>query len=196
MSTRIADGTGKTAFARVDASNHLHTRGVVRSEVNLAAQEGRAFQCGTTTVALTSANDSAIYYFKNNEEVDIIIDEIAINSSAHATSGTDDYLIFSFTADPTSISATNAAACADVRIGDTTVPDVTHYTGAEAATFTGGTSIPLAASLEVNRFHTLKSQVALPKGKAIGISVEPPTGTTGLNVTVALRVYLAPTDDL
>lgn len=193
MDNRIADGTGRTHYARVDSSNNLHTRGINRTELDEASLDGRAFQCTTSEVTLTSANPSAMYFIQNGEDVDLIFSGIVINS-AGATGNSVDYLQFTYVINPSDISAQNPAACGEVRVGDTGVPTITQYTGAEGATFTGGNAVPLKTSLEVNRFHELAAQAIVPKGKGIGIMITPPAGNTNLDVAVGVRFYLAPTD--
>ncbi len=194
MGNRIANGAGKTRFARVDESLRLHTRGVVQTELDLAVMEERAFQCTTAEVSLTSANESAVFFFQNDETKDIIVDSFQV-VGFDLTGNTKDYFKFTRHVQATAISATNTLRTGSSTVGGTGTLSATAWEGAEAATLTGGVSLP-PSILEINRSHVIDNVLArLPPGATISIKLTPPTGSSAMTAVVAMRLWVVPTDD-
>ncbi len=82
MGIEITDGTGKGNSAGVDNTNRILTRGVIEDIFQNAAEEGEAFFIGTPLITLTSANESAICYIKNNEVDQLILGEFFLIAEA------------------------------------------------------------------------------------------------------------------
>ena len=68
MGFQIQDGTGSSKKVKVSISNKLFTESVIRSEREEEALLGEAYIVGTGFVTLTSATQSSVLYFKNNED--------------------------------------------------------------------------------------------------------------------------------
>ncbi len=194
MDVTNINGVGTHNPQRVDASFRAHTRSVVSTELEQQSRSGNAFTCGSTEVTLTSANESAIFFYQNNEDRDIIINSLAFYMKA-STGGTVDHGLFNYYSGLTSISTSNAAFCVSSEVGNTDTPDSILFTGAEAATFTGA-GAPFSAPWETTRFHEIALPGVLPKGRAIGLSIVPPAGNTSMIVQVNMRFHLAPLDAL
>ena len=76
MSEMIGDGTGHGYQAKVDNLNRLHTHGTVRTEEEFGAIAGQTYNVNTSTISLTSANESAVLYFKNESNENVFISNI------------------------------------------------------------------------------------------------------------------------
>ena len=74
----LTDGTGTGCQAKIDCNNRLHTRSVTLSTTVDANYDGRAYNINTGELTLTSGNESAVLYFKNNETEDYVVDSIAV----------------------------------------------------------------------------------------------------------------------
>ena len=66
----IEDGVGQGYKAKVDNLNRLHTHGTTRSEEEFGAIKGQTYNVNTSTISLTSASESAVFYCKNYKGVE------------------------------------------------------------------------------------------------------------------------------
>jgi len=73
MAEIIKDGTGKGAFAKVSTSNRLLTDASIETRAAVAARAGDAYNINTSTINLSGTASSALLYFQNTGENDVII---------------------------------------------------------------------------------------------------------------------------
>ena len=78
MGFQIQDGTGSSKKAKVSNSNRLFVESVTRSEREEEALLGEAYIVGSGFVELTTTGTSAVLYFKNNEDVNLVITSFLI----------------------------------------------------------------------------------------------------------------------
>ncbi len=191
---RIADGSGKARFARVDDSLRVHTRAVNIEAIQQAVQDGDAYIALAAEFTLTSANTSSVFHLTNNGDRDIQIDSVThwIGTSTGATT---DFYFFHVEVNPGAPSSSNVGAAANAKSGDSKTAEVTVLGGTEGSAFaTAGVMIRFPS--KTTRFHEQAILGTIAKGKTVGFSITPPVGNTNVTGHVTLRFYLSPTDAL
>jgi hypothetical protein len=180
----IKDGTGTGASAMVGDKNRLHTHALSTTAASNATMEGDAFNVSSELITLTSANESALLYIKNNEDHSISVTTLFVNLGT-STGGSGESLI-SFKLAPTGgtlISDETAAQTLNRNIGNNTTLTAATYKGAEGKTITGGDTIQLPST-----GGPITSEYVLPKGAAFSLSMTPPTGNTSMQVQIGFLV--------
>ena len=74
----ILDGTGQGYEAKVDKNNRLQVLAVSEGFSIESALVGENYNLNTGAITLTSANESAVAYLKNDEDANLIIKDIII----------------------------------------------------------------------------------------------------------------------
>jgi hypothetical protein len=87
--TIIKDGAGTGKTLRIDNTNRADTHAVTISETTEAVNKGDAYNINTGNIGLTSQTESAILYFKNNEDVDVELEAFAVGVDSAGTTGND-----------------------------------------------------------------------------------------------------------
>ena len=87
MATQIIDGTGSKRKVKVTQNNELLTDAIIKSSRDQQALDGDAYIIGSGFVNLTSDLPSAVLYFKNDGNEDLVITRflIGVRSSVGAT---------------------------------------------------------------------------------------------------------------
>ena len=135
----IQDGTGTGNRVKV-SGNRLFSHTITESEGVHAAEQGDAYNINTGTIGLTSSTASSVYYLKNNESRDLIVEAIAVGIGSAGT--TTDVSTITVIRNPTSVSYSTAVDMnANRNFGSSKTLTADTYKGAEAATTTGGTNI-------------------------------------------------------
>ena len=191
MSDFIQDGTGSGSRAKVDSSNHLHTRSVSESGGTDAAIEGNLFNVNTETVVLTSANASSLVYMKNTDTVPWIVNRVFYNAGP-STGGTGDFLA-EVIANPTTgtlISGGTTLTPHNLNFGSSKELVGTVLKGAEGSTITNGTDrvstiIPVAGTRVLISFDS----IVLDVGSSIAVRVTPQTSNTSMDIQVGFNLY-------
>lgn len=188
----IVDGTGSSYEAKVDSDNRLAVSAVQRDLSSEAARLGRNYNVNTGAITLTSANQSAVAYIKNNDDLDYIITEILVILGA-STGGTGD-LTVEIVANPTTgtivSGATNMDIIANRNFGSTRPFNGLAYKGAEGNTITNGTDFSSTTRSSAGQVITFDADVIeLPKGSSIGVNVTPQASNTSMAVRVAFVGY-------
>ena len=99
MLTSVTDGlTSNTA--RVTKDGRLEIEGITRTHESQASLDGDAYIVASGTINLTSANESAILYIKNNESRDMIVSRIDVYWGV-STGGSAGEVIATITRNPT-----------------------------------------------------------------------------------------------
>ena len=185
--------TGKTA--RVNQDNTLSTHSITISEAEHASDLGQSYNINSGLMTLTSAAESGVLYYKNNEDVNVHIDSIVVilgPSTGGAATDTTHIRIYSNPTTGTLISnAVDAEIVQNRNIGATSALASVVYKGATGNTITDGA--PLIESL-VNPASRVafNIDITVPKGKAIGISLEPNDSNTSMKVMAALVCHIEP----
>lgn len=173
---KIEDGTGSGKEVKVDNDNRLHVHSFTVDIVTATALIGDAFSIYTDNITLTSANESALIYIKNNETDDILISFHAIRfgNSANGTGPSVITMYFNPTGG-TVVSDATEAGQVNRKVGDANTLTADTFKGAEAKTLTGGTTFAITSSSTM-----MTTPISLPQGASFGISVTPPTSNTSM----------------
>lgn len=189
MPDTIRDGVGKGTLAEVDSVNRLMTRGIDSSIALEAANNGDFEFVSSGFVTLTAATESAILWYKNDGEEDLIMDAIMFVAKA-STGGTTDYCILSATRNPTAMSGGSGSDPIQINsnLGSSKSLTISGEIGQEAATLTGGSPGP-SFTFEVKRSSELIRNVIIPSGSSIGFRCTPPAGNTSIEVAISCNLY-------
>jgi len=187
--TIIKDGTGQGKAAKVDNKHRLATKTVSQSELISATQSGNAYTLSTGLINLTSGDESAVLYLKSNENSDLVVAKIL--TQVGLSNATGDIIRRDIIAPTTGTLITDAtpALVANLNTGSSNSLDATVYVGAEGKTVGGGVFTGLSIW---HQSQTIESDIGfiVPKGAVLGLSFEPPTGNTSLNIIIEVIVYL------
>ena len=189
MGFQIQDGTGSNRRARVGNANRLFTESTTRSEREEQAINGEAYIVGTGFVNLTTSGTSAVLYFKNNEDFDLVITRFLIGVKK-SVGGTENFITGIIYKNPTSmVSGTgNPLAINNVNFGSSNTVDADSEIGQQGALLAGGSAY-LATVIPTENITSEDASTILPKGSSIGVFITPPPGNTSINVSVGLKLH-------
>lgn len=191
MSETIKDGTGTGYLAKVNSSNQLNTRSISENEEVYANINGNAYNLNTGIVTLTSAAETTLFYFKNNEDDSFIITGVVIGIWASDGDGLD--MESTFVRNPTTgdiITNANAVAINSNRnYGNTNTLNANAYVGATGETKVNGDDHILVRVSEESRSFISINEV-IPEGSSFAVNITPPTSNTAMNCYVAVIGYL------
>lgn len=194
---RITDGSGANYGAKVDLNNRLHTEAVNRGVLTEAVFKGEAFNFNTGAITLTSANESAIGYFKYNGADPFVITEILLIAGT-TTGGSGDGTL-KILRNPTSGTIITGAVPVEIAanrdFSSSLTVDGDTFKGAEGNTLTGGSTF---AETTRSSFGTVISidaaEIILRKGNSLGVTWTPPSGNTSQVVKIAATGYISGSD--
>ena len=193
MAEQILDGTGKGYRAQVDSKGRLRTYSVSEGFSIDAAANGENYNINTGAITLTSANESAVLYMKNNEDKDFVIEDIIVILGA-STGGTGD-LSINLVRNPTLGTIIDNATAVDVignrNFGSSRLLVANVYKGAEGYTLTNGDDFAdTTRSAASTIVHFDADVIILPKGTSIGVNIDPQASNTSMVIKVAVVGYL------
>lgn len=197
MDTRIQDSSGAGYGAKVDSDKRLHVDSVQRSQSQQAILKGNGFNISTGSITLTSANQSALIYIKNDSDNPLVVKEIGVRAGA-STIGIGSALIQLYAnGDAGTIisGATDASTNFNRNLGSAKplVGDV--FKGSEGNTLTGGISAGVTATDNFTEPIIFDADIfVLPKGTSLGVLYTPPAGNTSQNVVVFSTVFYETTE--
>lgn len=190
--SQIKDGTGQGYAMAVDSNNRAQVQAISEGFNVDAAINGENYNINTGLINLTSANESAVFYMKNDEEKDFIIEEILV-IVGESTGGSGNYEI-DILRNPTGGSiitnANDVNTVANRNFGSNRALVADTYKGSEGYTITGGSlfaeslrATPAAVSFDAD-------VIILEKGSTIGLRFKPQSGNTSQTVSVAIVGFL------
>jgi hypothetical protein len=190
----IEDGaTGKTA--RVNSDNTLAVHSITISEAEHATDLGQSYNVNTGTIVLTTAGVSGVLYFKNNENINIHVDHIVILLGNTTGGLTTDSTTIKVLSNPTAGTVISGATDADMiqnrNIGASSTLEADVYKGAEGDTFTDGEEL-VGSLLTPGTRAAFVLDITIPKGKSIGVTIEPNDSNTSMKVMAALVCHIEP----
>jgi hypothetical protein len=189
MGFQIQDGTGSSNKVKVSNSNKLFVESVNRSEREEEALLGEAYNISTGFITLTSANQSSLLFFKNNEDLDLVISEFLI-AVRNSTAGTTNHIRVDIVKNPTSMGSGSGTDLNinNVNFGSSNTINSDNEIGQEGSTLNGGTIyLPLVVPIE--NLTTEVASTILPKGSSIGVNIIPPTSNTSLDVSIDIKLH-------
>jgi len=189
MGFQILDGTGRNIKAKVSVDNRLYTQSVNRSEREEQSLVGEAYIIGTGFVNLTTSGTSAVLYFKNNEDADLVITRFLVGVKKSA-GGTENFVTGIIYKNPTSmVSGTgNPLAINNVNFGSSNTVDSDSEIGQQGASLAGGSAY-LATVAPTESLTSEDASTILPKGSSIGVFITPPPGNTSIDVSVGINLH-------
>jgi hypothetical protein len=187
----IEDGTGSGKKAAVNDSNRITVQGITESEANHASGVGTRFNVNTGPITLTSANESAVFYFKNTGDDPISITSFIYNFGT-STGGSGDWLASIYRNPTTGTVVSDATAVdmnANLNFASQTELFAVTYKGAEAKTLTDGTEAVATIASSGGRVIIALGSVILAKGSSVGVKFTPPASNTSASVNCAIACY-------
>ena len=185
--------TGKTA--RVNLDNSLSVHSVSIPETQHATDLGDSYNINSGLVTLTTAGESGILYFKNNEDRNVHIDGLVMILGPSTNGVVTDTTRIRVYGDPTTGTLISTALAADIvqnrNIGTTSALAANVYKGAEGNTITDG-NLFLDSLQNPGSTVPIAIDITLPKGKAIAISYEPNDSNTNMKVQAAFNCHIEP----
>jgi len=185
--------TGKTA--RVNLDNTLSVHAVTIPEAEHATDLGDSYNVNSGLITLTTAGESGILYFKNNEDRNVHIDGLVTILGPSTGGLTTDITRVRVYGEPTTGTLISAATTADIvrnrNIGVTSALQADIYKGAEGATVTDG--ILFLDALQAPGITVpIAIDITIPKGKSIAFTYEPNDSNTSMKVMAAFNCHIEP----
>lgn len=184
----IKDGAGGGYEAKVDIKNRLSTLSVSEGFNIEAAGNGDSYNINTGVINLTTANESAVIYFKNNSlETFIIPNVIAILGASTSGSGdTTVELIKNPTAGTIVSGATDVSTKSNRNFGSSKEIDADAFKGSEGLTITDGELFATSSRTTPAVIEFDADVILLPTGSSLGVNVTPAPGNTSIDVVIAV----------
>lgn len=189
----LENGQGTPYPATIDEDGRVHAQTTIENYADTHAFLGHRYNINTGDLTLTSANESALLYIKNNDTKDLVIDSFVyiIGASTGGSGNTEAMLLRNPTAGTIVSDATAVSINVNMNFGSNrTLSNVLAYKGAEGKTLTDGTdalgsimTAPLTNVVTVGK-------LILPNGQSLGIQLTPPSGNTSMKVQIAALCYL------
>lgn len=185
--------TGKTA--KVNQDNTLSTHSVTISEAEHSTDLGTSYNVNSGLITVTSAAESGLLYFKNNEDTNVHIDSIVVILGPSTGGSATDTTHIRVYSNPTTGTLISGAVDADIvqnrNVGATSALTADVYKGATGNTITDGD--PLIESLVSPASRVVFNiDVTVPKGKAVAVSIEPNDSNTSMKCMAALVCHIEP----
>ena len=189
MGFQIQDGTGSNRKARVNENNRLFTESTVRTEREEEALLGEAYIVGSGFVTLTGTSTSAVLYFKNNEDFNLVISRFLIGVKK-SSGGTENFVTGIIYQNPTSmVSGTgNPLIINNVNFGSSNTVDSDSEIGQTGALLAGGSAY-LATVAPTENLTSEAASTILPKGSSIGVFITPPSGNISIEVSIGINLH-------
>lgn len=189
MTAIITDGlTSDTA--RVDSKNRLKTFASVQGEETTSALDGDTFTATTDIINLSTANESALLYFKNTDTVPWIMSRIFVNTGL--SNGTQHWIfkVKKSTTTGTLITAGTAITPQNLNFGSAKELTSTVLAGVEGSTSTDGINV-INSLIPSDEFRLLiaDNPVIIEPASTGVIAVTPPAGNTDWDVQAGFVVY-------
>lgn len=189
----LEDGTGTGNKLKINDENRALTESVTHTSDQDAAERGNLFQIGTGPVSLTSANESAVLYLKNNEDADLEITTFTFSADAFQGGAVDAGAMFLARLYVKSTGITNeispAPAIGNNNLGSSKTIDVDFSVGQEGSAVTSGT-LAGTTYLPQSDFKRFPLYWVLPRGTSLTVTLQPASGNTSVNCNVFFDAYL------
>ena len=178
---------GPVVDAKVNERGRVSVQAISESEAVAANELGDAYNINTGFITLTDDNETAVLYFKNNEQRDYIVELIVIGTGP--STGGSGIVKSKFIRNPTTGTIVSSATAVDVNsnrnYGSTKTITVDAYKGATGNTITNGDDHIIVKVNSDNR-NVFGINEIIPFGTSIGVNFTPPSGNTSMEIYVAL----------
>ena len=194
--TIIKDGRGSGNNVRVGPTYRIYTDALTRTDRDIAALTGDAFNINTGSITLTSANESGVLYVKNDSTDHLVCSQL-VYMFAGSTGGSGSGEVYVYR-NPTEGTLRSGASTSGLRLenknhGSNKPVDGEVFRGAEGNTVTDG-DIYIETFLGIGSTARLElGYLVLPQGTSLAVTVIPPAGNTSMDIKIALAVnYIDP----
>lgn len=190
----ITDGAGGCNRARVDKGNRVHTFGITLDSDQHATEKSDSYNINTGLITLTSADESACLWIKNQETRDLKITNIIVilgPSTNGSSTDTTHVRVYKNVTTGSIIDSTptDVAVNSNRNFGSSKTLNVLAYVGAEAETFTDG-STHIESLISPGNRVPFAIDEDLPTGKSIGVSIEPNDSNSSMKCMIAVVCHL------
>lgn len=196
MTSVIQDGTGGGYKAKVGSDNRLAVDAITESIEEKATTEGNGFNVATNRIVLTNSAESALFFIENEEQQDLIITSVFVNTSnsSGTLSGQPILKVYRNPNSGTIIDNAEVITPINSNFGSAKTLSAKVYQGTENDTLTtnqGVIEVPLPsrAAMPLIEFNTT---VILPRGARYGITYQPETGSTSVDLIAGITVIKLP----
>lgn len=186
---KLEDSTGTGNGAKVDSKNRLHVKSVSTTEPQEQTKQGNSFDIDSALIALTSANPSGVFFIKNNEDVDFVLETLFFNFGP--STGGAGVLLIEVLRNPTVGTLISGGTDIEKRnrnFGSSSTLNADAKGGAEADTVTNGDRFFDILESPSKQFP-IPVDITIPKGSSIAVRITPQTGNTAMNVIVGGRGF-------
>ncbi len=180
--------------AKVDIHKRLHVDSITFGRSEQEVEIGNGYNSNTGILSLTTASKSGVFYFKNNEDFDIVITNmfyILGNSNSNGDT------LVTVLRNPTLGTVITDAVAAEMsgvnrNFGSsfTLNNESVSYKGGEGKTFTDGAKVIESIVQSGKRTVLNVGDIVMPKGSTIGFDVTPPTGNTSMDIQIAISFFV------
>ena len=193
MTTYIADGTGSNRLARVDTEFKLRTSAVTETEFVHASELGDAYGVNSKLTVLTDdVTESAVFYLKNNETRNIVIEalEVTHQASVGGTNGAA-YRVYRNVTGGSIVTNAVAGASRNYNYGSSNVLSADVYMGGQGETIVGEPALGFFfdGTVAFSQIFPLSGLIISP-AQTIGITCIPPSGNTSFVMAIGFRCFM------
>jgi hypothetical protein len=176
--------------ATVNNNNQLLTKAVSEELALEASTNGDAYSMSTGIITLTSDSMSWLSYIKNTDTVSWFVEAmLIIIGPSTGGSGTAKVGFNVGASTGTLISAGTAGTPGNINFGNPKPLAADFLKGVEGSTITnGGTSNILIHETPIAREIT-SQLIIIPPGTTVSLGVQPPTGNTSVEASIATVIY-------
>lgn len=197
MAEKIMDGTGSGSKARVDRNRQLHVFAVTEDEQKQSTLKGNEYNINTGKIALTGTGESAVLYFKNDEDQDFVMTALVVGVGIRSGTVTDfvDIVIYKNPSGGDIITdANNVEMKSNSNFGSnkTLKESTLAYKGKDGGTLTGGDKHAIFIQGDGRLYAPIN--VELTRGSSMGVTVDLNT-PGGSSVYCALIGYIRDQDN-
>jgi hypothetical protein len=190
----IEDGAGTGKRAQVNNRNRLVTETVTFDREDDAISFGLGYQVASL-VTYTSSTETAVMYFKNLEDQDVVLDRVVLMISSAVGAGATDDWTHKIVRNPESGTIIDNAVLAGISNSNHGSANVLNgdgssiYKGVQGDTLLGGTGAPLPIQQASNRILFPIGR-RIPKNSSYGVVITPPPGTTAATSVTVCHVFV------
>jgi hypothetical protein len=195
MSTIIVDGTGTSTAAGVTSSNRLCVDSVQIGAQTNANSLGNAYNINTGIITLTSANESAILYFKNTDPTKRVhISAIAIGLGPSTGGVSTEIPKITIVRNPTAgtiidSTPTDVDVNSNRNFSSSNTLTGLAYKGGEAETMTDGEDHIIFYAADNSRLFAGIEEI-LENGASLGVKIDPQASNTNMTCYAALILHV------
>ncbi len=189
MDVRIKNNIDGTILG-ITSDNHAEVAGRTVGLADAESLGGESYNINTGMITLTSANESAVFYYKNTDTVDHIIPAMVLfaGESGSGVYGEGKWTVERNPTGGTIVDNASAVAMnANNNYGSSKTLTSTVYKGAEGYTLTGADEDHLFfGQTAAGRLFVSLTYITLEPGSSLGVLYTPPPSNASQDVYVAL----------